>query len=304
MPAAVVVGLLLVGAAGVAGWLWWPAGRVPPVGSSLRDCPDCPELVVIPDGRFEMGSPAAEAGRDADEGPVHTVTVPARLAVGRYPVTRGEYRRFVAAKGARPAGCTVLKTGFTADPAADWSKPGFDQTDRDPVTCVSWQDAKAYADWLRETTGKPYRLPTEAEWEYAARAGTATPWFWGDDPATACRNANLLDQSARAKIGTSAAAFLSCDDLFPFTSPVGQFSANGFNLYDMAGNIFQWVADCYRGGYDGAPGAAPEAACDKRVIRGGAWSSPVKKARAASRVEQAPAYRFSNIGFRVVRDIR
>ncbi|MBF0563295.1 MAG: formylglycine-generating enzyme family protein, partial [Alphaproteobacteria bacterium] len=293
-------------------WLWWssatPQPQVPAVGSILHDCPDCPELVVVPDGRFEMGSPVSEAGRDSDEGPVHTVTVPARLAVGRYPVTRGEYQRFIAAKGARPAGCTVLKNGiFTPDPETDWSKPGFEQTDTHPVTCVSWQDARDYAAWLAETTGKPYRLLTEAEWEYAARGGTTTPWFWGTDPGVACQHANLADRVALAKVGIGGADVLSCEDGFAFTSPVTQFPANGFRLYDMAGNLFQWVADCYRPDYSGASGVATEsraeANCSARLIRGGAWTSPVRQARSGSRVWEHPEHRGFNIGFRVARDL-
>jgi formylglycine-generating enzyme required for sulfatase activity len=301
--------LVVIAVGGAVAWLVWPGPKPPLVaGALLRDCPDCPELVVIPAGTFTMGSPDGETGHDSDESPLHPVTVPAPLAVGRTPVTRAEYQRFVTATGARPAGCTVLKTGFAADPAADWRNPGFDQTDRHPVACVSWTDAQAYVGWLSRTTGQPYRLPTEAEWEYAARAGTTTPWFWGADPANACQHANLADHTAQDKLRTNGrSVFLACDDGFVYTSPVGQFPANAFQLFDMAGNLFQWVADCYGPDYKGAAAVATEArnpaACPARVIRGGAWSSSAKQARAAARVSEASDARVANIGFRVVRDL-
>ncbi|MBF0563294.1 MAG: formylglycine-generating enzyme family protein [Alphaproteobacteria bacterium] len=293
-------------------WPTWVRALVSTAAQDMEpDCADgCPELVRIPAGQFVMGSPTTESGRDSDESPTHTVMVSAPLAVGRYLVTRGEYARFIAAKGARPrAGCTVTNSEgtFINDAAADWKRPGFRQTDRDPVTCVSWDDAQAYVKWLQGISGKAYRLLPEAEWEYAARAGTTDPWYWGKKPSVACRYANLADRKAGDGHSTGDADFVGCSDGFEYTSPVDQFWPNGFYLFDMAGNVFQWVADCYHDTYNGTPRVASsvpdETKCDKRVIRGGAWTSSVKQARSASRLREQHDHHGFNVGFRVARDI-
>ncbi len=294
----------------VAATAWFLLVRgAPEVGTLLRDCPDCPELVVIPAGHFSMGSPRDEAGRDEDEGSVRDVTVTAGLAVGKFPVTRAEFQHFVAASGygaADGAGCKVLAQRFTDDPAASWRRPGFDQTDRHPVVCVSWDDARAYVKWLSETTGKHYRLPSEAEREFFSRAGTQTPWHWGANPADACRYANTADQTAMKHYGINNRQFTACEDGFVYTAPVDRFSPNSFQLYGVSGNVFEWVADCYHRDYSGAPVTArewTELQCSSRVVRGGSWTDPLAKARSAARVFADPAIRSVNVGFRVVREL-
>jgi len=168
--------------------------------------------------------------------------------------------------------------------------PGFAQTDRDPVVCVSWNDAKAYAAWLSKTTGKLYRLLTEAEWEYAARAGTTTAWYWGDDLGGG--NANCDGCGSRWDNES--------------TSPAGSFKPNGFQLYDMLGNAWQWVEDCYVGDYRNAPtdGSAVEAKdCGSRVIRGGSWYHNPPFLRVALRYGNSPGIRDNALGFRLARTI-
>ena len=173
-----------------------------PPGTRLRDCRDdtCPWLVVLPAGRFTMGSPAGEAGRYDDEGPQHEVTIARKLAVMEAEVTRAQYAAFVDETGYRPQeGCYTLNQkgdNFELDASRDWSTPGFDQTPQHPVTCVNWNDGQAYAQWLSKRTGQRYRLLSEAEWEYAARAGSTTRYSFGDSDSDLCSHGNVFDRSA------------------------------------------------------------------------------------------------------------
>ncbi len=218
------------------------------VGQSFRDqgCPGgCPELTVIPAGSYMMGSPDGEAGRELDEGPRRRVTLREPLALGRFHVTVAEYRAFAdATRRADATSCYTVVDGQWRDaPGRNWRSPGFQQTDREPVVCVSWDDAQAYAAWLTQRTGQGYRLPSEAEWEWAARGrqdGVSTRWWWGEDGAAQCRNANGADQTGYP--GNAQAA--PCADGFSHTSAVGRFGENGFRLHDMAGNAWQWLEDC------------------------------------------------------------
>ena len=219
------------------------AGTAQP-GAALRDCPECPEMVVVPQGNFTMGSSdsekswAASHGGNAesvsDESPQHHVSLPS-FALGKYDLTRGEYAAFVRDTG-YPAGdgcfeSSMPKSNKRAD--GNWQNPGFEQTDRDPVTCVSWEDARAYIAWLNgkvsgaKSEAGPYRLPSEAEWEYAARAGTTTRFWWGDNDDGAAAHAWYKDNSDGK------------------THAVGLKPANPFGLYDMVGNVWQWTEDCY-----------------------------------------------------------
>ena len=211
-----------------------------------------------------MGSTAEEtthfnasAGLAAQEKPQHSVTIMRPFALGKYLVTRGEFAAFVAA------------TGYSDNQA--WRSPGFAQTDRDPVVRVSYQDAQRYVAWLNQLSGgSAYRLPSEAEWEYAARAGTTTTFYWGDTVGK--NNANCADCGSRW--GGKG------------TSPVGSFAANRFGLYDMAGNLWQWVEDCNSDSYAGAPtDGSPWLSqhCDQRGVRGGAWNSSPLDLRSANR---------------------
>ena len=289
-------------------------------GTVFQDCPDCPRMVVVPAGEFVMGSPLAEAGRGVDEGPQRTVSIAQSFALGRSEITVAEFRRFVeesayrteAERDTRAQGCS----GFIyADPAAgipepqavtSWRSPGLAQAqiDSHPVLCVSWNDARAYAQWLSKKTGRRYRLPTEAEWEYAARAGTATSRYWSDDPAQACRFANVADQS---RFQTwSFGQKHECTDGHYFTAPAGGYAANRFGLYDMIGNVWEWTEDCWNASYASAPSDAiawTAGDCTQRVCRGGSWSTVPRFARSAARHKNPADYRDNLTGFRLARTI-
>ena len=162
-------------------------------GRTFRDCPECPEMVVVPAGSFMMASPHDEEGRDKDEGPRHRVTIAKPFAVGKYEVTRREFGAFYNATGLMMVGCRIYDSRerkWKNDNARSWRSPGFEQTDLDPVVCVNWDDTRAYVRWLSIKTGKPYRLLSEAEWEYAARAGTTTPFQFGGSITTSEANYN------------------------------------------------------------------------------------------------------------------
>ena len=287
-------------------------------GAVFQDCPQCPRMVVIPAGEFTMGSPASEAGRGLDEGPQRQVSIAQPFALGRSEVTVAEFRRFAdesgyrteAERDTRAQGCS----GFIyADPAAQnpdprlvtsWRSPGLAQADSHPVLCVSWNDARAYAQWLSKKSGKRYRLPTEAEWEYAARAGSATSRYWGDDPAQACRFANVADQSRFQTWGFGQKH--ECTDGHYFTAPAGGYSPNRFGLYDMLGNVWEWTEDCWNASYAGAPpdGVAwLSGDCSQRVCRGGSWSTVPRFARSATRHKNAADYRDNLTGFRLARTL-
>jgi formylglycine-generating enzyme required for sulfatase activity len=230
-------------------------------GRVFRDCTECPEMVVVPPGRFQMGSPASEAGRHSDEGPVREVRIGYALAVGRYEVTRREFGRFVAATGYRTeAERNVLVQGclgrrgstFENVSSLNWRNPGFDQGEDHPVVCVSWNDAQAYLKWLNESVpGRGYRLLSEAEWEYAARAGRGSARFpWGDDANAQeqCAWANGADLTARVRIPGHIEAVANCSDGHAHSAPAGAFLPNGFGLYDMHGNVWEWVQDVWHDG--------------------------------------------------------
>ena len=261
----------------------------------FRDtCTGCPEMVVVPAGTFTMGSPASEEGRNANEGPEHTVRV-GSFALGRYEVTRGEYAAFATATGRSAGNVCYGSTDWRG--AVSWSDPGFAQTASHPVVCVDWEDARAYAAWLSRRTGASYRLPSESEWEYAARGGTRTSRYWGASSSGQCGHANGDDRRRFSAV---------CDDGHVFTSPVGTFAANRFGLSDMLGNVWEWVADCWHDDYVGAPtdGSAwgGSSGC-RRVLRGGSWRSNPRDLRSAGRREDSSANPVDYIGFRVARTL-
>lgn len=271
----------------------------------FRDCPDCPELVMLARARFVIGSPDSEPDREPDEGPRRTVQFAGDFAIGRHEVTRGQYARFARETG-RPAetGCYSWDgQRFAQRARAGWSDPGFAQTDNDPVVCVSWDDAAAYARWLSGVTGKRYRLPSEAEWEYAARARTEGRRYWGEADADSCRHANVADASARAAFRLGAS--FDCSDGHAATAPVGSYPPNAFGLHDMLGNALEWAADCWSASYealaaDGAPSVTGD--CRQRVLRGGSWyNDPRRYLRAADRIRAPAGLRLADTGFRVVR---
>ena len=270
-------------------------------GERWRDCDECPEMVVIPAGTFTMGSPASETGRYEREDPAHRVTIARPFAIGVYEVTRDEYARFVRAANhsSGEESCLVNEGHDWKDRAGQsWRTLAFPQTVRHPVVCVSWNDASAYASWLSRITGADYRLPSAAEWEYAARAGTDTPWYWGDSTEDQCLHANGADAA------TDLPWHAGCNDNHPKTSLVGLLRPNGFGLHDVLGNAWEWVQDCFNWDYAGAPtdGAAwEEGDCSARVMRGGSWANTSRYLRTAHRAGERADFRSDYTGFRVAR---
>ena len=299
----------------------------PPAGQTFRECADCPEMVVVPAGRFVIGSPDDEKGRDRpralQEGPRRTVAI-AAFALGTRPVTRGEWSAFVAATG-RPVrgGCawSALEGNARRDGANDaatWKNLGFPQDDDHPVVCVSWFDAQDYATWLSAKTGRHYRLPSEAEWEYAARAGSTTAFPWGDEARRDRMNYGLE---------TCCSGFSEGADRWIHTSPVGAFPPNAFGLRDMHGNAMQWMQDCLADSYadlplDGTPYERDvplrlsdpafkrldgQSSCAYRILRGGNWGDAATMVRSAARNFGPPPgatlerYGSAGGGFRVAR---
>jgi formylglycine-generating enzyme required for sulfatase activity len=208
--------------------------------------------------------------------------------------------------GHAAAGCRLwsAREQRQVDRTRDWRDPGFAQTETHPVTCVNWYDARAYAEWLTRRTGRRYRLPSEAEWEFAARADSGGARPWGDAPEAGCAFADGADRSLQQHFpGWSVAP---CDDRHVFTAPAGSFAPNAFALQDMLGNLWEWVEDCWNESYAGAP--ASEAAwldgdCGLRVLRGGAWFTAPRLMRSASRFRDHRVHRFYFYGFRLAADL-
>jgi formylglycine-generating enzyme required for sulfatase activity len=270
---------------------------------SLRDGGSGPEMVVIPAGSFRMGDIQGEGS--SDEQPVHSVSVNS-FAIGRYEVTVGEFRRFVEITGYQTEaekgdGCYVFQGGsWTKENDANWRNPYFSQTNNHPVVCVSWNDATDYAAWLTQQTGHQYRLPTEAEWEYSARAGTETSRHWGNNPDDACGYANVHDNTSKEVNGFSWTHH-NCTDGYAQTAPVGHFQPNGFGLFDVLGNTWEWTCSEYESPYKGAEqGCVDKSEGGYRVLRGGSWALNPSYLRSAFRDWLTPDYRLQVIGFRVV----
>ena len=238
-----------------------------------------PGMVRIEGGCFLMGSPGVESDRDHDERR-HRVCVDA-FSIGRYEVTFTEYDRFAAA------------TGRSRPDDSGWGRG------RRPVINVSWYDAMEYARWLSGETGRRYRLPTEAEWEYAARAGTHTSRYWGNDSSQTCDYANVADLTAKGTYSDLTIHF--CRDGHVHTAPVGGYRANGYGLHDMAGNVWEWTCSEYDAGYGGAEKRCASGSDGHRVLRGGSWYSPWR-VRSAIRGSFRPVQRSSHVGFRLAQD--
>jgi formylglycine-generating enzyme required for sulfatase activity len=236
-------------------------------GEIFRDCPDCEELVVVPPGEFDMGSTDKPS-----EAPIHHVAIRKAFAIGRREATFAEWDRCVAAG------------------ACKFSPPdrGWGRGDR-PVIGVSWDDAKEFTKWLSQVTGQAYRLASEAEWEYAARAGTTSAFWWG--PQIGTGHANCADCGGKAS---------------KQTAPTGSFRPNAFGLYDTAGNAAEWVQDCWNGSYRGAPSdgsAWNSGECTLRVLRGGSFADTAGHLRSAARFRYDEDVRYYANGFRVARDL-
>lgn len=248
------------------------AGEVPPAAANLteiHDCKECPTLISLPPGSFIMGSNTD----DLSERPAHRVTIANGFAIGKLEVTMEQWEACVGA-----GACARISAN--GNPAKDA-----------PMRDVSWDDAQQYVKWLAKTTGKAYRLPTEAEWEYAARGGTATRYWWG--------------QSMRA--GTANCK--ECGDPWNATAPAtaGSFAANPYKLHDMNGSVWEWVADCWHNSYKGAPAdghAWDEPICRVRVIRGGSWRDGAAYMMSTTRFKYDASVRQNQNGFRVARDLK
>nr|VFK11010.1 MAG: Formylglycine-generating enzyme, required for sulfatase activity, contains SUMF1/FGE domain [Candidatus Kentron sp. LPFa]VFK30456.1 MAG: Formylglycine-generating enzyme, required for sulfatase activity, contains SUMF1/FGE domain [Candidatus Kentron sp. LPFa] len=255
----------------------------------LKDGSLGPKMVVIPAGKFRMGSPEDEKGRASDKGPQHRVRISKAFALGVTEVTFADYDRFAKA----------TRRELPSD--SGWGRG------QRPVINVSWRDATAYAKWLSGQTGEDYRLPTEAEWEYAARARTTTRYFWGGDleDKLACGFANGADLVAKEE--HSEWTTNNCRDGFVNTAPVGSFQANAFGLFDMSGNVWEWTEDCWHDDYENAPedgrawGEEDGGNCAWRVLRGGSWDGEPRRLRSAYRLRVNPDYWFFDVGFRLAR---
>lgn len=296
-------------------------------------------FVRIPAGSFQMGAqetPASWAAafptlpqerREAlsDEGPVHEVRFTKDVWMGKTEITVGQFKRFVAATGHVPESVADGTGGYGFNPSYDpktsprgdafegrlprwsWLNPGWSQTDDHPVVNVTWQDAVAMAAWLSQVEGVGYRLPTEAEWEYACKAGTTTRFSTGDEPASLQGHANLFDQGSAVHWPHWQQHALPWQDGFAFTAPVAQFKANAWGLHDMHGNVWEWTADWYgENTYAQSPRIDPTGPADggTKVRRGGSWHTWPAYARCSFRNWNTPQTRYTLVGFRLVRDVQ
>ena len=267
-------------------------------------------LICVPPGKFLMGSPEGEAGREGQERR-HEVELTKGFYLGTHEVTVGQFKQFVKETGYQTEGEKDGKGGwgldatgkFVRDARYTWRSPGFAQTDDHPVVLVSWNDAQAFCRWLSKKERKTYRLPTEAEWEYACRAGTRTAYAIGDDPEGLVRVGNAADATARAKFSGWTLGIKGKDG-FAATAPVGRFEPNAWGLYDMHGNVWEWCLDFYDPkGYTKESQKDPTGPSSgaARVQRGGGWSSAAQRCRSAARVGRDPSlYRGCYLGFRLV----
>jgi formylglycine-generating enzyme required for sulfatase activity len=287
-------------------------GGEPPSATSddsFRECDDCPLMIVVPAGEFQMGAEGGEPGRY--EGPVHTVTIRRPFAVGVFELTNAEYGAFVEATGHQSGeNCRIWAGQMPVEtPGRSWSDPGYGRPPRpdEPVACINWNDAKAYAAWLAEVTGEPYRLLSEAEWEYVARGNTPKKRYtWGDAEEPACDYANLFDQSATKAETPRPFKPVNCDDGYVQIAPVGQFRANVFGVHDILGNVWEWVEDCYVMTYldsQTTEQAQVKHGCDRRGVRGGSWSTVVDRQRPEFRGRDPVELTTQIFGTRIARDL-
>ncbi len=257
------------------------------------------ELAWIPQGRFRMGDITGNG--QVDERPLREVEI-SGFWMMRTEVTRGMFTRFVENEGHVTGNrCWVHEGGWSEKAGLDWKKPGFSQNDDHPVTCVNWQDAQAFISWLNRKTGEAFRLPSEAEWEYAARAGSESVYYMGEEPSELCAHANAADKKALEHY--PGFAVNDCDDGYVRTSPVASFAASPWGLYDIYGNVWEWVEDCWRASYAGAPtdgSAVLEGDCTRRGFRGGGYGDIPHYARSTLRNRGNAAHRKDDIGFRLV----
>lgn len=264
------------------------ATEMPEPGSVFKDCPNCPEMVVLPAGSYIMGTPEDEFGRQADEGPLHKVTFARPFAISRFQVTAGELDAYIKATG------VVIESGD--ERPGRWceaSKPSYPQGPRQPAVCINWFEVQAYTQWLSKTTGKPYRMVSEAEREYAARAGSTGPFPFP------------FDKEGEYEISKHANVY-GPKDGYSYSSPVGSYPPNAFGVYDMHGNVYEFVADCWHDSYEGAPsdGSAwvDDPSCEIVQMRGNDWGEAPIFSRSGNRNTVRKQTQGDFLGFRVVRE--
>lgn len=286
---------------------------------TFQDCDLCPQMTIIPGGTYMKGSPQNEPGRanddrnhdeDSQAGPGGTqvkVSVPA-FALGTHEVTNREFGRFVDKTGYEMrVGCIAYARrdgSWSRFPNATWNNTARPFNEDFPATCIDWHAANAYIKWLSDLSGQPFRLPTESEFEHARRAGSASAYHFGSDPVQSCRYGNVPD----ADYGSAAPGrpALKCSDGYWDLAAVGQFEPNAFGIYDITGNIWEWLSDCYEKSYANAPtdgSALLSGDCEARSIRGGSWGYDLSSLRSADRSDDPPDALYDGIGFRIARDL-
>ncbi|MEZ5843827.1 MAG: SUMF1/EgtB/PvdO family nonheme iron enzyme [Hyphomicrobiaceae bacterium] len=265
----------------------------------LKDCPTCPVMIAIGAGYASVGSPPAEPGHGPDEAPVKRVAV-AAFMIGKYEITVGQYAAFVEDSGHVSAAACMINGAVV--PGANWKKPGFAQSKNHPVVCIASTDMDAYVEWLRLKTGRRYRLPSESEWEYVARAGGTQPYWTG--PAITPDKARFGVSAVPALLQkTSTAPAKDADK--PGTVTAGHGGPNAFNLFDVHGNAWEIVADCWQDDHASLPAggkAITRIPCPARVAKGGGWSSDADRLRAAARQPFDAGLAANTVGFRLARD--
>jgi formylglycine-generating enzyme required for sulfatase activity len=288
---------------------------------SMKDCADCPVMVVVPAGMAILGAAANDPFRRPDEVPERTFTIREPFAVSRHEITRDEYEAFVRdTHGDAFGDCLTdrrLRGKWEYDAETTFRDPGFVQTGAHPVACVSWLEAQAYIAWLNARTGGGYRLLTEVEWEYVARGGTTQSLIypWGDNAADGCAFANGFDQSAKDTYsGMDTSGYdtfdpMTCRDGWLNTAPVGSLEANQFGVYDMIGNVGEWIEDCYSPSRDApsdtcAPSSIDTSECSRRIVKGGSWGTLAHNLRTAERVPYPATHRDDSVGIRVAKTLR
>lgn len=288
------------------------APRVVAPDSQFADCKFCPEMIKIAAGTYSMGDAIGD-GQD-NERPPQSVVIDKPFAMSKYPITLKQFRAFADASGYASTaerlpdeGCWGIKDDLNAGWLAkqSWRTNNLKQRENHPVVCVSWDDANAYAQWLSHTTGFHYRLPSEAEWEYAARAGARGKYYFGDDANRVCEHINHADHQM-VKAWAADTGVSPCDDGYLTTSPVGSFPANRFGLYDTYGNVWEWVADCDQ---SHPPATIPTRPADNtprcrdRTLRGASWASLPLGITNSYRINAKASVRTVDYGFRVLREL-
>ena len=294
--------------------------------NEFQDCTVCPVMIEIPPGQFNMGSKLTDAESQGDEVPEHTVKINYSFAVGKYEVSVKEYQSFISETGTKDKGCYIRETiptmnypdeglkeeipakdgsagliDWIEDADKDWESPGYPQGDDHPVVCVNWYEAVEYTSWLSQKTGKSYRLLTEAEWEYSARAGTKTTRYW-DEIEDFCQHANLADITLRTIFPDWKG--VNCKDGSAFTAMKGSFKPNDFGLYDMLGNVLEMVDDCWVDNYSQTPidgSSWLNGECSRKTVRSGSWFDGPRILRSANRYGYYKGGRNYTLGFRVAR---